>query len=72
LLPVGITGTEAITTPLVLLRKPRIRVVVGEPFALPAQRRITAEQVQAATDEIMRRIAALLPEQYRGIYGESR
>jgi 1-acyl-sn-glycerol-3-phosphate acyltransferase len=72
LLPVAITGTEVITTPLVLLRKPRIRVVVGKPFALPAQRRVTAEQVQAGTDEIMRRIAALLPEQYRGIYGESR
>lgn len=73
LLPVGITGTEAITTPLVLLRKPRIRVVVGELFTLPATRRLTAEQVRAGTDEIMRRIAALLPERYRGVYaGEVR
>lgn len=70
LLPVAITGTEAIRTPLVLLRKPRIRVVVGEPFTLPAQRRVTAEHVQAGTDEIMRRIAALLPVQYRGIYAD--
>jgi 1-acyl-sn-glycerol-3-phosphate acyltransferase len=68
LLPVAITGTEAITTPLVLLRKPRIRVVVGEPFTLPATRRITAEQVQAGADAIMRRIAALLPQRYRGVY----
>jgi 1-acyl-sn-glycerol-3-phosphate acyltransferase len=70
LLPVAITGTEAIRTPLVLLRRPRIRVVVGEPFTLPAGRRVTAEQVQAGTDEIMRRIAALLPEKYRGVYAD--
>jgi len=70
LLPVAITGTEAISTPLVLLRKPRIRVVVGEPFTLPAQRRVTAAHVQSGTDEIMRRIAALLPDRYRGIYAD--
>jgi 1-acyl-sn-glycerol-3-phosphate acyltransferase len=70
LLPVGITGTEAIRTPTVLLRNPRIRVVIGEPFTLPASRRISAEQVGTGTDEIMRRIAALLPPKYRGVYGD--
>jgi 1-acyl-sn-glycerol-3-phosphate acyltransferase len=70
LLPVGITGTEAIRTPMVLLRNPRIRVVIGEPFTLTANRRISAEQVESGTDEIMRRIAALLPPKYRGVYGE--
>ncbi len=47
------------------------RVVIGEPFTLPAARRITSEVVHAATEEIMRRIAALLPPAYRGIYQES-
>ena len=69
LLPVGITGTEAITTPAILLRKPPIRVVIGEPFTLPQTGRITAEAVREGSEEIMRRIAALLPERYRGVYG---
>lgn len=70
LLPVGITGTEAIRTPKVLLRNPRIRVVIGEPFTLPAERRISAERVAEGAEEIMRRIAALLPPKYRGMYGD--
>jgi len=70
LLPVGITGTERIRTPLVLLQKPRIRVVIGEPFTLPQARRTSAEQVREGTEEIMRRIAALLPPSYRGQYAD--
>jgi len=70
LLPVGITGTEAVRTPKVLLQRPRIRVVIGEPFHLTGSRRITAEQVRDGTEEIMHQIAALLPAQYRGIYAD--
>jgi cytidylate kinase len=70
LLPVAITGTERIRSPLILFRKPPIRVVVGEPFTLPAARRVTSEAVQAGAEEIMHRIAALLPPGYRGIYGD--
>ena len=71
ILPVGITGTEAITGPLVLTRKPPITVVIGAPFTLPHTGRITGEAVRAASDEIMRRIAALLPPAYRGVYADS-
>jgi 1-acyl-sn-glycerol-3-phosphate acyltransferase len=70
LLPVGITGTERIRTPAVLFQNPRIRVVIGEPFVLPAGGRITADRVAAGTEEIMQRIAALLPARYRGIYAD--
>ena len=69
LLPVGITGTEAITTPLILVRKPRITVTIGEPFTLGQPKRVTSGAVQAGSEEIMRRIAVLVPEKYRGIYG---
>lgn len=72
LLPVAITGTERITTPKVLLQHPPIRVTIGEPFTLPPADRIGKEQVQAGTEEIMRRIAALLPPSYRGVYSEGR
>lgn len=68
ILPVGITGTEAVRTPAVLLKKPRITVTIGEPFTLPAHNRVTSEAVKAGSDEIMRRIAALLPPSYRGVY----
>lgn len=70
ILPVAITGTEAITTPWVLLRQPRIRVIIGEPFALPRPDRVTAEAIRAGSDEIMHRIAALLPPPYRGVYAD--
>lgn len=68
ILPVGITGTEAVTTPTVLLKKPPITVTIGEPFTLPTSGRVTSAAVQAGSDEIMRRIAALLPPSYRGMY----
>ena len=70
ILPVGITGTEAITGPRVLTRRPPISVVIGEPFTLPHAGRITGEAVRAASDAIMRHIAALLPPAYQGVYAE--
>lgn len=73
-LPVAITGSETITWPWLFLKPQsvkRIRVVIGEPFHLPPVERITSEAVAEATAHIMRRIAALLPEQYRGVYAEA-
>jgi len=68
ILPVAITGTERIHSPRILLQRPAITVTIGEPFTLPAEGRLTAERVASASDEIMRRIAAMLPESYRGVY----
>jgi 1-acyl-sn-glycerol-3-phosphate acyltransferase len=63
--PVAITGTR---WPQVLgawrrLRRPVVTLTFGCPFRLPpeASRRVAA-------DLIMRRIAELLPEEYRGVY----
>lgn len=45
-------------------------VIFGEPFALPREiggKRLSAEDASAF---MMRRVAALLPEQYRGLYGD--
>lgn len=68
ILPVGITGTEAVSSPAVLLHRPTIRVMIGEPFSFPREGRITAEAVRSGGDEIMRRIAQLLPPRYQGVY----
>jgi 1-acyl-sn-glycerol-3-phosphate acyltransferase len=69
IVPVGVAGTERIGHPSWL----RVPVIIrfGEPFFLPRQAgRITRAQLQEATTTIMSRIAALLPERYRGVYAE--
>lgn len=70
--PVAITGTEAIRVPGSLIaaargNRPHIRVEFGPPIQLEASG--DARQAEVATDRLMRGIAALLPEQYRGAYG---
>ncbi len=73
IIPVAVIGTERVRLPRdmagwMFCRRPRLRVVFGEPFQLP---RGTAEarHAEVCTDLIMRQIAALLPEEYRGAYG---
>ena len=52
-------------------RRSRINIVVGDPFTLPALPRENRDAfLKQQTDEIMARIAALLPEKYRGFYAE--
>lgn len=70
-LPVAITGTEQIRGLGILLRRRRITVTIGPPIWLDAGGRIDRAAVDAATDQIMRAIAALLPPEYRGSWGET-
>jgi len=71
ILPIGLTGTETVYSALPRLRRPHLTVNIGPvfhldgPLARGAQRRA---QLEAGRDEIMRRIAALLPPEYRGVY----
>lgn len=71
IVPVGIAGTERIWEDLRHLRRPHLHVVYGEPFRLPKEGKLTSEELQAATDLIMQRIAVLLPQEYRGVYAEA-
>jgi 1-acyl-sn-glycerol-3-phosphate acyltransferase len=71
ILPVAIWGTENFTLPRDLFRRTRVEVRVGEPFQLTRTGRLSKEQVADGTREIMERIAALLPEDRRGIYRTS-
>ncbi len=69
IIPVGLAGTEDSFKNLFTLRKPRMHVRFGSPFTFePIPRENRAEAVQAATDELMCRIAALLPRKYWGFY----
>ncbi len=70
--PVAITGTEAIWAPSHGWRfwhRPRVRVTFGVPYkpAWPEQAPPKTAW-RAAADEMAQRIAALLPEAYRGVY----
>jgi 1-acyl-sn-glycerol-3-phosphate acyltransferase len=73
-LPVALTGTEdrAIIENLKRFRRSKIRAVAGEPFMIEIPKGSEREQaMRDATDEIMCRIAAELPERYRGVYTDS-
>jgi 1-acyl-sn-glycerol-3-phosphate acyltransferase len=72
-LPVAVTGTEdrLIVDNLKHFRKSRITVTAGELFYINLPKGKGREQaMREATDEIMCRIAALLPEKYRGVYAD--
>jgi len=69
IVPVGVTGTERIKHNLPRLRRAHVRVVVGKPFRLPESGRVRGQKLRGYTDLIMHRIAELLPEEYRGVYG---
>jgi 1-acyl-sn-glycerol-3-phosphate acyltransferase len=71
IVPVGITGTEdqALIANLKRFRRGHITVTAGVAFTLPPLPRENRDEVlKQYTDEIMCRIAALLPEKYRGVY----
>lgn len=70
--PVGITGTESATAAWRRGRRGRLRMVIGRPVALPPvdlRSPGRKQALRANTDQLMRAIAALLPEEYRGVYG---
>jgi 1-acyl-sn-glycerol-3-phosphate acyltransferase len=71
IVPVGVSGTYQATAKILTLRRPKITVRFGEPFTLlPIDRKNKEASLQKNTDEIMCRIAALLPDEYRGVYAE--
>ena len=70
-LPVAITGTEKLRGISWLWRRPLIVINIGQPFQLPpVDGRLSRSQSKALTDLLMRRIAALLPVEHRGAYGD--
>jgi len=71
-LPVAVSGTADLGKQLGHLKKTDILVKFGEPYHIP----LTTDKEEAknwlnkATDEIMCRIAALLPPERRGVYAD--
>jgi hypothetical protein len=47
----------------------RIRVNIGTVFSVPqVEGKVSSEVLDSITEMIMQRVAALLPESYRGVY----
>jgi len=72
LVPVVHFGGEAFWGNLKKLRRTRVTFRVGEPFRIEApEGGFTKTSRTEASDELMRRIARLLPPRYRGLYSEN-
>ncbi len=70
LVPVAIAGVEKVFPALRRFRRATVTVTVGQPYRLPeVASKPTSEDLGAATTLIMKRLAELLPEEYRGVYG---
>jgi 1-acyl-sn-glycerol-3-phosphate acyltransferase len=69
IVPVAITGTENAFRRIFTLQRPKISVQFGPVFTLPSVGAENREKkYEQYTDEIMCRIAALMPEKYWGYY----
>ncbi|MCB8968040.1 MAG: 1-acyl-sn-glycerol-3-phosphate acyltransferase [Ardenticatenaceae bacterium] len=71
IVPIALYGTEdrVVKRNLRHLKRSKVVVQAGEPFTLPPLDHQDRDQyLQTQTDEIMCRIAAMLPTQYQGFY----
>lgn len=71
--PIGITGTEdkEMRARFRKLKRLDVNIRVGTPFKIPPLPQTNREEfLKTYTDEIMCRIAALLPPSYRGVYAD--
>ncbi|HET9908006.1 MAG TPA: lysophospholipid acyltransferase family protein [Anaerolineales bacterium] len=72
-IPIAITGTpdKVVIENVKKFRKSHITLTGGKPFVIPPLPNKDRDvALQKYTDEIMCQIAALLPEQYRGVYAD--
>ena len=70
-LPAAVTGTERLGRELKRWRRPRVSITYGAPMSsapLPSNAVERKRVLREETDQIMRAIAAMLPEEYRGVY----
>jgi 1-acyl-sn-glycerol-3-phosphate acyltransferase len=66
-LPVAIWGSEYAFKKF----RPRVHVVFGQPMTLtPKGKKITREDIDEATEQVMLHITSMLPPRYRGVYAE--
>ncbi len=66
-IPVAIYGSEKSFKKF----RPHITIIYGEPMILtPKGKKITREDIDRSTEQVMLRISSMLPPEYRGVYAE--
>jgi 1-acyl-sn-glycerol-3-phosphate acyltransferase len=71
LVPVVVTGQQNVFSSLRRLRRAKVQVVFGPPFAPPpVEGKASAAQVHDFAEAIMYHLAAMLPPEYRGVYDD--
>jgi 1-acyl-sn-glycerol-3-phosphate acyltransferase len=71
IIPFAHSGTDRVIHSLVRLRRHPIDIVIGRPFHLPPlDAGDRSAGLRRNADEVMCRLAALLPPSYRGIYAD--
>jgi 1-acyl-sn-glycerol-3-phosphate acyltransferase len=69
ILPVAIVGTPHLWPMLKTLHRAHITITIGKPLIYSGEIKPSREQLSQFTDQAMRALAAMLPEEMRGIYG---
>ncbi|GAB1484825.1 lysophospholipid acyltransferase family protein [Treponema sp.] len=69
--PIGQWGSESLWSNLKKFKRTPVRLRVGRPFMIEPVGGMTRSTRQEVADEIMGRIAILMPERYRGPYAVS-
>jgi 1-acyl-sn-glycerol-3-phosphate acyltransferase len=71
IVPVGLSGTDKVQPSMLRLKRQRVVARFGPAFTVPPiERDHRDEQLKQYTDEMMTRIAALLPVEQRGFYAD--
>lgn len=69
--PVVVWGQEKVFPSLRRFRRAQVHIVFGPPIEPPpVEGKVRAAHVHAFSEEIMYQMAAMLPPQYRGVYGD--
>lgn len=72
IIPVAFNNTEKILPAIMRLQRARVTVSIGQPiyFQSATGRRPDSATLETQTDELMCRIAAMLPPERRGVYAD--
>ncbi|MFA7395830.1 MAG: lysophospholipid acyltransferase family protein [Sphaerochaetaceae bacterium] len=72
IVPIAITGFEKIKENLKRFKRTPLHIAVGEVFVIKQQGgRLDSATRQQLADEIMLRLATLVPQEYRGVYANT-
>jgi 1-acyl-sn-glycerol-3-phosphate acyltransferase len=70
ILPTAVWGTDTYIRDALHLRRGKIFLRIGKPYRLDLSPRAKGAELEAATDDVMCAIAALIPPAYRGVYAD--